>query len=111
MFYHKWVRTAGRFARQFFYFVYDANGRQLIVFCKWTVKLCAIACFVQQILKNAHSMIDLSAFNRRYRIELSQCIGRSAVDCVLLLTVSASQVILRCMMTDQHHKLLLHLLK
>ena len=41
-------------------------------------------------------MIDLSAFSCRYRIDLSQRIGRSAADCVLLLTFSASQVILRC---------------
>lgn len=38
-------------------------------------------------------MIDLSAFNCRYRIEPYQCISRSAADCVLLLTFSALQVI------------------
>ena len=38
-------------------------------------------------------MIDLSAFSCRYRIKLYQCIGRSAADCVLLLTFSALQVI------------------
>ena len=26
MFYHKWVRTAGQFARQFFYFAFDTDA-------------------------------------------------------------------------------------